>query len=190
MQDAPFEIFLSADDVYVFKLEQAKKTSGKGVLYASGRLVLFAPHSSTLSVDEQGIGLKAALNERRIQRFAIANPDHAPYGRAAKEALHSLGLWANIQNKLVLGENVSQATQFSIGGSTQGGIFAYSLALTPEVSEQGKFVQLPQQLHQPINHRMVLTKNAGEAARRFYRYVQQSPARAIFEQYGFGLPSE
>ncbi len=190
MQSAPFEVFLSADETYILELEQANKTVGNGVLYANGRIVLFVPHGSTFSVDEQANGLKTALKEEQLQRFSIANPAHAPYGRAAKEALQSLSLWANIQAKLVLGENISQATQFAISGSTQGGIFAYSLALTPGVKKRGQFIQLPEHLHQPINHRMALIKNASEAARRFYHYLQQPLAQNIFKQYGFGLTNE
>ncbi|MGI9302963.1 MAG: molybdate ABC transporter substrate-binding protein [Gammaproteobacteria bacterium] len=189
-QGAPFEIFFSADEAYIDKLAQADLTMDEGTLYAAGRIVLFAPHGSALGADEQGGDLKAALDDGRVRRFAIANPEHAPYGHAAKEALQSLGLWSSIKPKLVLGENVSQAAQFAIGGSTQGGIFAYSLALAPNVAEQGVFVLLPEHLHQPLRQRVVLVRNAGETAQRFYSYVQQPPARAIFRRYGFVLPGE
>jgi molybdate transport system substrate-binding protein len=93
-----------------------------------------------------------------------------------------------MQSHLVLGETVAQAAQFAVSGGTQGGIFAYSLALSPKIKEQGSFVLLPEKLHQPLRQRMVLLKQAGETARTFYNYLQQAKARALFEQYGFILP--
>jgi molybdate transport system substrate-binding protein len=123
-QDAPFELFLSADEDFVFKLADMGKTLDRGALYAEGRIVLFAPQGSALVPDEQFADLRAALEEGRIRRFAIANPEHAPYGRAAQQALESQGLWPAIEPRLVLGENVSQAAQFATSGSTEGGIFA------------------------------------------------------------------
>jgi molybdate transport system substrate-binding protein len=189
-QGAPFELYLSADEDYVLKLAAAGHTVDQGTLYATGRIVLFAPHGSPLTVDAQAAGLEAALTEGRIRRFAIANPDHAPYGRAARQALQSLGLWPRLETRLVLGENVSQAAQFATSGSTEGGIFAYSLALSPNVARLGSFVLLAETLHQPLRQRMVLINNAGATAQAFYRYLQQAAARAVFERYGFVLPAE
>ncbi len=189
-QGAPFQLFMSADEDFVFRLHQDGKTEDRGVLYATGRIVLFAPKSSPLQVDGRMDGLNAALAANRISRFAIANPEHAPYGRAAEQALRKQGLWELLQRKLVLGENVSQAAQFATSGSAQGGIFAYSLALSPTVSKLGTYVLLPEDLHQPLRQRMVLVKGAGETARAFYAWLQQPAARKIFEQYGFVLPVE
>ena len=188
-QGAPFQLFLSADEDFVFRLQQAGKTEDRGVLYATGRIVLFAPQGSPLHVDEKAAGLKAAVAGRQIRRFAIANPDHAPYGRAAEQALRKLGLWDALQGRLVLGENVSQAAQFATSGSTQGGIFAYSLALSPEIAKLGRYVLLPEDLHQPLRQRMVLVKGAGETARALYAYLQQPAARKILAHYGFVLPA-
>jgi molybdate transport system substrate-binding protein len=189
-QGAPFQLFLSADEDFVFKLHAAGRTADRGVLYATGRIVLFAPQGSPLAVDVRMAGLKAALDGNIIRRFAIANPEHAPYGRAAEQALRKLGLWDALQGRLVLGENVSQAAQFATGGSAQGGIFAYSLALVPGVAQQGRYVLLPEDLHAPLRQRMVLVKGAGETARAFYAYVQQPAARKILAQYGFILQAE
>lgn len=189
-QGAPFALFLSADEEFVIKLAEAGRTRDRGTLYAIGRLVLFAPHGSPLNVDAQMTDLRAALSDGRLQRFAIANPEHAPYGRAAEQALRTLGLWDLVSPKLVLGENVSQAAQFATSGSAQGGIFAYSLALAPTVSKLGTYVLLPDALHLPLRQRMVLLKGAGETAQAFYEYVQQPAARAIFRRYGFVLPGE
>jgi len=189
-QDAPFELFLSADEAYVFQLAAQNRTPDRGVLYAGGRLVLFAPHGSALEPDAQLADLRAALADGRITRFAIANPEHAPYGRAAMQALQSAGLWVPLQGRLVLGENVSQAAQFASSGSAQGGIFAYSLALAPAIAARGRYILLPETLHQPLRQRMVLTRKAGETARAFYAYLQQDAARAVFRRYGFLLPGE
>ncbi len=189
-QGAPFQLFMSADEDFVLRLNQIGKTEDRGVLYATGRIVLFAPRGSSLNIDAQMAGLKTAIANNQIHRFAIANPEHAPYGRAAEQALRKLGLWGALQGKLVLGENVSQAAQFAASGSTQGGIFAYSLALSPAVVQQGRYVLLPEALHQPLRQRMVLVKGAGETARAFYAYLQQPAARKIFEQYGFAMPTE
>ncbi|MCZ4312113.1 molybdate ABC transporter substrate-binding protein [Comamonadaceae bacterium G21597-S1] len=187
-QDAPFELFLSADETFVFQLAQQGHTIDRGALYATGRIVLFAPTRSPLRVDPQLADLRAALSDGRITRFAIANPEHAPYGRAAREALQSAGLWDTLQGRLVLGENVSQAAQFAVSGSTQGGIFAYSLALAPAFAHAGRYVLVPENMHQPLRQRMVLTRKAGPEARAFYQYLQQPPARAIFKRFGFVLP--
>lgn len=189
-QDAPFEIFLSADESYVFALAAQNLTPDRGVRYASGRIVLFVPHRSSLKPDAQLTDLRKALADGRIKRFAIANPGHAPYGRAAKQALQSAGLWDKLQPYLVLGENVSQAAQFAASGSAQGGIFAYSLALAPAIAARGQFVLIPEKLHQPLHQRMVLTRKAGDTARLFYAYLQQPAARAVFKGYGFALPGE
>src|SRR5437762_3145654 len=111
---------LSADEGFVFRLADAGKTLDRGTLYAEGRIVLFAPKGSPLKPDGNFADLRAALQDGRIQRFAIANPEHAPYGRAAEQALKGQGLWEAVLPKLVLGENVSQAAQFATSGSAQG----------------------------------------------------------------------
>lgn len=187
-QGGPFELFMSADEQYVVDLAKQGLTIDQGVLYAIGRLVLFAPKDSPLIPDTELKGLGDTLQKGQIKRFAIANPEHAPYGRAARDALTATGLWINIKPHLVLGENVAQAAQFAVSGSAQGGIFAYSLALSPEIRKQGVFVLLPEKLHQPLRQRMVLLKHAGKTARTFYNYLQEAKARTLFEQYGFVLP--
>jgi len=190
LQDAPFELFLSADEAFVFQLADQGRTLDRGALYATGRIVLFAPKSSNWQPDAQLGDLRAALADGRITRFAIANPEHAPYGRAAREALQATGLWDTLQGRLVLGENVSQAAQFAVSGSTQGGIFAYSLALAPVFAQAGRYLLVPENLHQPLRQRMVLTRKASAPAQAFYDYLQQPAARTIFKRYGFVLPGE
>ena len=189
-QGAPFEMYLSADEGFVFDLHQDGFTRDEGDLYAIGRIVVIAPSASTLEPDAELANLEAMLAEGAIGRFAIANPDHAPYGRAAKEALITRGLWDAIESRLVLGENVSQAAQFATSGNAEGGIIAYSLALSPQVSALGTWTLLPEDWHEPLRQRMVLMPNAGPVAEAFYAYVQEPAARAIFRRYGFALPGE
>ena len=189
-QDAPFEMFLSADEDLVFKLAGQGLTADRGALYATGRIVLFAPNGSPVGADERLADLTRAVRDGRVVKFAIANPEHAPYGRAAMQALQRVGLWGAIEPRLVLGENVSQAAQFATSGSTQGGIFAYSLALAPVFADKGKFALIPQDMHDPLRQRMVLTRKATPVAREFYQYLQQPAARTVFRRYGFTLPGE
>lgn len=189
---APFQMFLSADENYVFQLADKGLTKDRGALYAVGRIVLFAPNGSPLKVDAEMTGLRAALGAGRVQRFAIANPEHAPYGRAARSALQHAGLWAAIEPKLVLGENASQAMQFAASGSSQGGIVPLSLSKAREVAKFGTFALIPAEWHagEPLKQRMALLKNAGDVATAFYRYVQKPAAREVFIRYGFVLPGE
>ena len=189
-QGAPFGMYLSADENYVLELSKDGFTRDDGALYAVGRIVIIVPHGSPLEPDGTLGDLGEALEDGRVQKFAIANPEHAPYGRRAEEALRHAGLWEAIRDRLVLGENVSQAAQFATSGSTQGGIIAYSLALSPKVSVLGTFQLIPAQWHAPLRQRMVLLKDAGATAERFFAFVQQPSARAIMRQYGFVLPGE
>ena len=189
-EGAPFEMFMSADEAFVFALAKEGLTRDEGTLYAIGRIVIIAPHGSALKVDSELKGLAAGIQDGRVKKFAIANPEHAPYGRAAQQALTRAGLWEQLQDKLVVGENIAQAAQFATSGSAQGGIIALSLALAPSVSKLGEYALLPAESHDPLRQRMVLLKKAGEVAQQFYAFVQQPDARAIFRRYGFVLPGE
>jgi molybdate transport system substrate-binding protein len=186
---APFELFMSADEGFVFKLADAGLTRDRGVLYAIGRLVLFAPHGSPLKVDEQLNGLRALITSGGLKRFAIANPAHAPYGRAAEAVLRAKGLWGPMQPSLVLGDNISQAAQFAATGNAAGGIIAQSLVIAPPLRDAGTFVLLPDRDHPPLRQRMVLMKRAGPTAAKFYDYMQQPDARDIMRRYGFVIPA-
>jgi molybdate transport system substrate-binding protein len=189
-QGAPFQMYLSADEDYVLDLAKDGLTRDQGVLYAMGRIVIIAPHGSPLQPDGTLADLRSALADGRVRKFAIANPEHAPYGRRAQEALRHAGLWDAIQDRLVLGENVSQAAQFATSGSAEGGIIAYSLALSPKVAALGTFEIIPHEWHEPLRQRMVLLRDAGASAERFFAFVQEPAARAIMRHYGFLLPGE
>jgi molybdate transport system substrate-binding protein len=185
---APFEMFLSADEDFVNQLARARLTRDGGVLYAMGRIVVFAPHGSPLVPDPELTGLRALMGRGAVTKFAIANPAHAPYGRAAEAALRKHGLWESMQRSLVLGDNVAQAAQFASTGSAVGGIFAYSLVLAPPLRDQGRFALIPESDHPPLRQRMVLLKRAGPTAEHFYQYLQAPGAREILRRFGFALP--
>lgn len=189
-QGAPFELFLSADEQYVEMLHRGGHTVDAGVLYAIGHVVLYAPHGSPVKVDPQLADLRRATADGRLQKLSLANPEHAPYGRVARAVLQSRGLWEQLQGKLVLGENVSQAAQYAASGAVQAGLFALSLAITPNFARAGEYVVLPEEWHPPLRQRMVLTRRAGVEARKFYHWLQSPPAREIFKNYGFALPGE
>ena len=189
-EGAPFELFMAADEQFIADLHADGFTRDAGELYAIGRIVIMAPHGSTLTPDAALDDLAGLLADGRITRFAIANPDHAPYGMRAREALMARGLWDALQPVLVQGENVSQAAQFALSGNAEGGIVAWSLALAPQVAARGSFALIPEDWHAPLRQRMVLLNGAGPVAEAFHAYMMAPAARAIMERYGFVLPAD
>ena len=185
---APFAIFMAADEAFVLDLHRDGFTRDAGELYGIGRIALMLPANSPLEADGTLADLAAALDDGRLVRFAIANPEHAPYGMRAEEALRHADLWDRIQPRLVLGENVSQAAQFALSGNAQGGIIAWSLALSPTLAALGKHALIPEDWHEALRQRMVLLRDAGPEAEAFYAYMNGPTARAIMERYGFVLP--
>ena len=189
-QGAPFEIFMSADENYVFQLAEQGHTVDQGQVYALGRLVLFAPQGSALTQSLNFAALPSLLAEGKVRKFAIANPRHAPYGKAARETLINSHLWETIESSLVFGESASQATLFAVSGATQGAIIPYSLALNPSIAEQGSSRLIDENLHSPLRQRMVLLKKAGDTARQFYNYLQTDAVREIMRKFGFTVSGE
>jgi molybdate transport system substrate-binding protein len=187
-QGAPFELYLSADEAYVDALIAEGRVEGPGALYAIGRVALYIPNGSPVKADNKLRDLAAAAKDGRLKKLAIANPEHAPYGRAAREALQRVGAWDAVQDKLVLGENAAQAARFAVSGSAQAAILPLSLVRADELAAKGGFVTLPESWHAPLRQRMALVKGAGEAARRFYAFLQSPEARVIFVKHGFVLP--
>jgi len=185
---APFELFLSADEVNVKRLVDAGRTIDDGVVYAIGRLALFAPASSPVAVDAELQGLAAAVKSGAARRIAIANPDLAPYGVAAREALQKKNLWDALAGRIVLGENVNQTAQFALSGGVDAAFLPYSIVVASGVKDKGRSVLLPESLHSPIRQRMVLVKDAGATARALYDFMRGDEARAILERYGFTVP--
>jgi molybdate transport system substrate-binding protein len=182
-QGLPVDLYMAADEDYVLQLADAGLTQGRGDLYALGRLAALVPAASSIALDPQLRGMRDAWTG--IEHFAIANPEHAPYGRAAQQALTRLGLWDLAQPKLVLGENISQATQFVTSGAAQAGISALALALAPGIAKRARHVVLPADLHEPLRQRMVLLRSARPQALGFYRFLQTAEARSILQRYGF-----
>lgn len=187
LEGGPFALFLSADEAYVLDLAERGLTVDSGVVYAVGRIALFVPKGSPLVPDGSLRDLGAKLDRGAVGKFAIANPDHAPYGRAARQALVNAGLWDRLRKHLVLGENVSQAAQFAASGTIEGGIIAFSLARSPRLANLGTYALIPAEMHAPLRQRMVLIRPPNPIAEAFYAYVQSPSARAQFEKFGFTL---
>jgi molybdate transport system substrate-binding protein len=186
---APFDLFFSADIDYARKLDAAGLTEpGTLYLYAIGRIVIWTPADS--KVDVATLGWKALLDER-LQKISIANPEHAPYGRAAIAAMQKAGIYDQVKPKLVYGDNISQAAQFVQSGSAQSGIVALSLAISTAMKD-GKRWDIPEDMHPPIEQAAILMKNAKnkEAARAFLDFVKTDESRATLTKYGFTFPAK
>jgi molybdate transport system substrate-binding protein len=182
-QGLPAELFLSADEEFALKLAEAGLARDQGVVYAAGRLALIVPKASPIELDPQLIGLKAGWPS--VTKFAIANPELAPYGRAARDALQAAGLWEEARTRLVLGENIGQATQFVTTGAAQAGITALSLMTSRDAARNSRHIVLPDSLHAPLRQRMVLLKQAGSTAAAFYGQLQKPEAKALLAKHGF-----
>lgn len=189
LQGAPFHVFLSADEDFVFRLADSGRTVDRGRPYAVGRIGILVPKGSPLKPDGTLRDLAAALSDGRVRRFAIANPEHAPYGMRAREALEHAGLWGSLEPKLVLGENIAQAAQFALSGSAQGGIVALSLALAPPIAQRAEFGLIDARWHRPLLQRMVLLNGAPPAARSFYEHLATPSAQRVMQRYGFTVPT-
>jgi molybdate transport system substrate-binding protein len=186
---APFGVFLSADMDYARKLDEAGLAEpGTLSRYATGRIVIWTPADSKLNVSESG--WKTLLDER-VKKIAIANPEHAPYGRAAVAAMQKAGIYDQVKSKLVFGENISQAAQFVQSGNAQAGILALSLAVSGAMKD-GKRWDIPDDLHPPIEQAAIVVKNAKnkEAGRAFLEFVKSDAGRATLAKYGFTFPAK
>ena len=185
-QGAPFDIFLSADEEQALKLARAGRTDGEGAIYGIGRLALLVPLHSRLALDPSLADLGHAIDDGRLRRFAIANPAHAPYGQAAREALVRSALWPRLGDRMLLAENAAQAVQFALTRGADGGIVPHALALTERVSGRTRHAVLDASMHRPILHRMVLLLNADAEARALFEFLAGPAARRVFERFGFG----
>jgi len=184
---APFDLFFSADVDYPRKLE-ATGLAERGSLYeyATGKIVLWVPSHSRVDVNN---GL-AAVDDPQIRRLAIANPAHAPYGRAAETALKKAGVWEQVSSKLVFGENISQTAQFASSGNADAAILALSLVLAPAMKQQGRYSLIPQGMYPPLRQGVVVIKKSAHKslASRFIEFLKTAEARSLFTQYGFQEP--
>jgi len=185
---APFDLLLSADIEYPRKLAAAGLAEpGTLYEYAVGRIVIWMPADAR--ADLAKLGWKALL-EPGVERIAIANPEHAPYGRAAVAALRNAGVYEQVRRRLVYGENIAQAAQFVASGSAQAGILALSLAVSPPMRD-GKRWEIPADMHPPIEQGAIILKSSKdkEGARAFLAFLKSDAGRKILESYGFVLPA-
>lgn len=180
---APFDVYFSADIVYPQKLKEAGLTLTDPKLYAIGRIVLW---SASLDVSK---GLSVLAEKPKI-KIATANPEHAPYGQRAVEALKFYRLYESVEKQLIYGENISQAAQFCLSGNSEAGLIALSLALSPSMSNQGKFFLIDDKSHRPLEQAYVILNHAkgNKSAFSFTEFISSPPARLLFEKYGFTLP--
>ena len=186
---APFDLFLSADASFPRKLiEMGKGDEGDFFMYAVGHLVVWVQKTSALDVQTRG--MQVLLNPS-VKKIAIANPEHAPYGRAAVAAMQNAGVYEAVKNRLVLGENVVQAAQFVETGAADVGIIGLSLALAPKLQEKGKYQEIPQESFPKLEQGGLVLRDAKNAieARKFRDWLQTLEAREILKKYGFVLPS-
>ena len=186
---APFDVFFSADIVYPKKLEsEGLAAPGSTYLYAVGKIVLWTRDDSHLDAKREF----AVLQDPGVKKIAIANPEHAPYGRAAEQSLRKMGIYDAVKDRLVLGENISQAAQFVESGNAQVGILALSLARSPGMKEKGQYWIIPENLHAPIEQGAVVLRAAAnpQGARKFLDYIKRPATAALLERYGFMLPAK
>ena len=186
---APFDVFFSADIAYPKKLEaDGLAAPGSTYLYAIGKIVLWTRRDSHVDVSK---GL-AGLRDSSVRKIAIANPEHAPYGRAAEEALRTAGVYDAVKDRLVLGENISQAAQFAESGNADAGILALSLALSPALRDKGRSWNIPEKLYTPIEQGAVIVRKSPnpQGAQQFLDYIKLPATAALLERYGFTLPAK
>jgi molybdate transport system substrate-binding protein len=187
LNGAPFDVFLSADVDYPHRLVERQLTDGGEFRYAIGRLVAWTSHDALLAGDRFDL---ASLADRGIARVAIANPEHAPYGRAAVAALRSAGVYEAVQPKLVYGENVAQALQFAQSGAADVGVVAMSLVGSPNLDGSGRWREVPAASYPRLEQAGVIlraARNAG-AARAFRDYLLGRDGRDVLKRHGFALP--
>lgn len=183
-QGAPVDLFAAANVSFVEELERKNLIiSGTKALYAQGRITLWTRSDSPLKLERL-----EDLAGHEVQHVAIANPEHAPYGQAAREALHAVGVWESVSSKLVFGENVQQTLQYAEMGNVDAAIVALSLSL----HSKGRWVLVSEKLHKPLNQALAViggTKHEADA-RRFASFVNSPQGRPIMRKYGFILPGE
>ena len=184
---APFDMFFAADIDYPKKLEAAGLGEpGTLYQYATGKIVMWVPADSKLDVSK---GL-ALLLDPSVRKISIANPKHAPYGRAAVAAMTKQGIYDKLADKLVFGENISQATQFVESGNADVGIIALSLAMAPAMSDKGRYFEIPQDMYPPLDQGVIVIKASQnkDAAKQFLAYMKTPDSVALMQRYGFRLP--
>ncbi len=186
---APFQALFAADEKSVQRLAKAGLTDGEPVVFARGELSLAAPKGSPVALAADLKGLKQALAAGKVKHLSIANPETAPYGRAAREALERAGLWGPAQPLLVIGQNIGQAATFVSTGAAEVGFIATALAISQEIAPKIDSVVVAATLHEPIDHGLALIKGASPTAKAFVDFVRGQSGRAVLEENGFAVPT-
>lgn len=183
---APFDMFFSADIQFPRELEKKGLTAGDTRPYAVGRIVLWSLKPELAKTPFRDLPKVA------IRKFAIANPQHAPYGLRAQEAMQHQGVWEAMKPKLVMGENIAHTAQFVDSGAADAGILALALVLSPTMQGKGAWTLIPDDWHEPLEQGYAITRRAAAnpLARDFARYMESDSARAVMRRYGFVLPAE
>jgi molybdate transport system substrate-binding protein len=187
---APFDLFLSADVEYPRKLfAQGKAAQGTEFVYALGQLAVWVPSDSKLDLDT--LGIRAAVDPS-VRKVAIANPRHAPYGRAAEAALRKLSVYDAVKDRLVLGENIEQAALFVESGAADLGVIALSLALSPALRGKGKYWVIPRDAYPALEQGGIILAWAQdrEAADTLRHFLVGKGGREVFRRHGYELPAE
>jgi molybdate transport system substrate-binding protein len=186
---APFDMFFSANLDYPRQLEGAGLTEpGTFYQYAIGKIVVWVPNASKLDVSS---GLKALLDPS-IKKIAIANPEHAPYGKAAVAAMQKENIYEQVKDKFVLGENISQTASFVASGSADVGVVALSLALSPNMKDKGRYAEVPTGDYPAIEQACVIMRSSKnkDVAEQFLKFVQSLPIKDLLQKYGFAIPRQ
>jgi molybdate transport system substrate-binding protein len=181
---APFDMFFSADIGYPKKLEAAGLVEpGSLYEYAIGKLVLWVPSASTLDL-KRGL---AVLTDPGVHKIAIANPEHAPYGRAAVAAMKHESVYDQVSSKLVMGENIAQTAQFVQSGSADIGLLALSLAVAPSLKDKGRYELVPTSDYPPIEQAAVIIKSSKkkQTAEQFLAFIKKPAIVSLMSDYGF-----
>ncbi len=184
---APFDIFFSADMDYPRQLIADGQADGATLYrYAVGRLVLWVPKDSPLDLEHKGMDV---LLDSSVKKISIANPQHAPYGRAAVAALKHYELYEKLENRIVLGENVAQAAQFVESGNAQLGFVALAHAVAPAMQGKGKYWVVPAEAYPALDQGVVLISRSAhrQDAEAFLQYIRSNDATAVFKRFGFEL---
>lgn len=184
---APFDLLFSADMDYPHQLIAAGDAEGASLYqYAVGKLALWVPADSSLDLDHKGM---SALLDRSVKKIAIANPQHAPYGRAAVAALKHAGVYDRVADHLVLGENVAQAAQFVESGNAQAGFVALAHALAPEMRGKGKYWEVPAEFYPALAQGAVVLSHSPhkKEAAQFLAYIKTKEVAELLRKYGFTL---
>ncbi len=187
---APFDIFFSADMEYPRQLIAGGQADGATLYrYAVGQLVLWVAKDSPLDVEHKGMDV---LLDPAVKKIAMANPQHAPYGRAAAAALEHYGLYEKVADRLVLGENISQAAQFVESGNAQAGFVALAHAVAPAMQGKGKYWKVPAEAYPVLDQGVVLIKSSSrpQDAEAFLEYIKAAEVAELLRRYGFGLPAQ